>query len=46
MGDIYRDAQSVIITVMHIFTFSQAQWDSAITACQEVLEVQRRLGEE
>src|SRR5277367_4950716 len=46
MGDIYRNAQSVIITVMHIFTFSQAQWDSAIAGCQEVLEVQRLPGDE
>lgn len=46
MGDIYRDAQSVIITVNHAFGFSQDQWDSAISACQEILEVQRLPGDE
>ena len=46
MGDIYRDAQSVIITTSHIFSFSQAQWDSAITGCREILAVQRLPGDE
>lgn len=46
MGDIYRNAHTVIITVNHRFKFSQSQWDSAITACQEILEVQRLPGDE
>ena len=46
MGNIYRDAEIVIITVSHAFTFSQEQWNSAISACQEILEVQRLPGDE
>jgi hypothetical protein len=46
MGNIYRAAHSVIITVNHVFTFSQGQWDSAISACREILEVQRLPGDE
>jgi hypothetical protein len=46
MGDIYRDAQSVIITVRHEFSFSQADWDAAISGCREIIEVQRLPAEE
>ncbi|KAL5321429.1 hypothetical protein ACEPPN_009387 [Leptodophora sp. 'Broadleaf-Isolate-01'] len=46
MANIYRDAQSVIITVNHTFAFTQDQWDSAISACQEILDVQRLPGDE
>lgn len=41
MGDVYRDAQCVIIVVAHSFTFTQADWDSAIEACREILDIQR-----
>jgi hypothetical protein len=46
MGNIYGDAQIVIITVDNVFKFSQDQWDSAIALCREVLEVQRLPGDE
>lgn len=40
MGDVYRDAQCVIIVVAHSFKFTQQDWDGAIGACKEMLEIQ------
>ena len=45
MGEIYKDASFVLITVRHRFNFSQEDWDAAIAGCQAMIDVQRLPGD-
>jgi hypothetical protein len=46
MGEIYKGALLVLITVRHHFTFSQEDWNAAIAGCQAMIDVQRLPGDE
>jgi hypothetical protein len=46
MGEIYKGALLVLITVRHHFTFSQEDWNAAIAGCQAMMDVQRLPGDE